>query len=67
MIPMTADEFPPPMTAGQLIEKLSKFEPDTPVGVQIDPWAPVGRTVEKITATNRGVIFHMGPTNPRFN
>lgn len=67
MIPITGGEFPLPMTAGQLIALLSELRPETQVGVQIDPWAPVGRTVEKITATNSGVIFHMGPTNPRFN
>lgn len=58
---MTAPTLRPSMTAGQLCKLFASMEPDTPVGVKLDPWAPVGRIVRRVqdAPDGDGVIIHL--------
>lgn len=49
------------MTAGELYALFGSMEPDTPVGVKLDPWAPVGRVVRRVkdAPDGTGVIIHL--------
>lgn len=58
---MTAPTARPSMTAGELCALFGSMEPDTPVGVKLDPWAPVGRVVRRVNDApdGDGVIVHI--------
>lgn len=53
------------LTARGLADLFAGMDPDTPVGVQLDPWAPVGRALARIKDDpSGGVIVHLNPTTP---
>lgn len=65
---MTAPTARPSMTAGELCELFGSMDPDTPVGVKLDPWAPVGRVVRRIKDAPDGdeVIVHLEMRGPEW-
>lgn len=65
---MTAPTARPSMTAGELCALFGSMEPDTPVGVKLDPWAPVGRVVRRVkdAPDGAGVIIHLELGGPEW-
>lgn len=55
-------------TAGELAEMFAAMDPATRVGVKFDPWAPIGRVVDRVRPDPAGgVIVHMSMGDPEWN
>lgn len=55
--------------AGDLAALFASLPADEPVGIKFDPWAPVGRVVEKVRPEPKGngLIVHMTMGGPEWD